>query len=68
MRATPTAEMATVEVITARDSQSEGSRRVLGLRSGKGMIQTRASTEVAVAIIARVLIVGLDGCVILRRS
>ena len=68
MRATPTAEMAAMEVITARDSQSEGSRRVLGLRSGKGMIQTRASTEMAVATIARVLIVGLDGCVILRWS
>jgi hypothetical protein len=60
--------MATVEIITARGSQSEGSRRVLGLLSGKGMIQTRASTAVAVATIARVLIIGLDGCVILRRG
>ena len=65
-RATPISEMAPMEVITARASHRVGSRRVSSFRSGNGMIQTRANTEMVTAIVTRLLIVGLDECVILR--
>ena len=65
LRAIPTSEMAATEVITAKASHSVGSRRELSCRSGKGRIQTRANTEMATAAIRRLLVVGLDGCVML---